>query len=547
VSVLKQKDLNPRILEKLITDPAYFSEKLLGLVLHWYQKLVIRDPHPSKVMCWSRQIGKSTMVAVYVVWYIFTHKKKKILILSQDRDASRRFYDLVIDFILSSPILTRSIVGEPLQSRTRFSNGTVMFNKAPGRTGKSVRGDAIDLLIIDEADFIEEEVFDAAEQTTASTDGEIILISTPYKKGSTFHQYFTDGWDARQKFDGVVPLEQDEEPYTEPVGRKFFFKAYHFDYKTGLSVFKPDGKPQLSQIKVDRMRAKREYWKFQQEYEAIWADDIASYFHPQLIKDAVDESYSMQEYGQPNKIYYLGADFAKHIDATVIMIGEMQEDGRIKIVYIYEARGRNWTAQAQDLMNIGNKFNIKKAFLDGTGVGDAMFDMVNGVGSPLYQRCQRVIMQTVLKNNIYQNATQLFGAGRIIIPHHKQLIDELMFVQYEKMDASEYVKIHAPKGMTGINDDYPDAMCLMLMGMSQPSWGTFTGYRVVTKTINPYPNFWDGKIVDNRTRSKGKDSTFWTMGKKTTLSSNQPVNPYSNALFGNVKGRRRNRYRDMFR
>ncbi len=524
MSVLDFKDLDERVEERLISTPSYFSEKVLGVLLHWYQKKVIDDRHPNKALCWSRQIGKSTMVAIYVVWYIYTQgdikNPKRILILSQDRDASRRFYNMVINFILSSPLLAESIEGEALQSITRFSNGVEMLNKAPGREGKSVRGDTVDLLIIDEADFIAEEVFVAAEQTTASSHGQIILISTPNRKGSTFYQYFTDGLQAWRKAEGIEQLEaEDYEPsesdeengydpkkpneyYTgHPAGRNFGFKAYHYDYKVGLevNVTLPNGRkrPQLSMTIVNRMRRKTAYWQFQQEYEAIWAEDTASYFASQLIIDATDENYNMLEYGLPNRVYYMGVDFAKHVDKTVAIVGEVQDDGRLKIVHIYSVQGRNWVEQKKEIMQIGHNFHVSRAFLDGTGVGDALFDELDGVDSPLYKKCQRVIFTMPTKNNVYQNLSNLLNANRIIIPHHKQLIDEMMYLQYHKMEGTQYVKIEAPKGMVHIGDDYPDAMALLGMGMAKNLLlGAFQGY-LIRKNMSPYPNFW--------TESQGKN------------------------------------------
>ncbi len=544
VNVLTYEDLDEFVEDKLIKFPSFFSEKVLGVKLHWYQKLVIDDPYPDKAMCWSRQLGKSTMVAIYVVWYIFTNSHKKILILSQDRDASRRFYNQVISFIMSSPILSDSIVGEALQSATKFKNGTEMINKAPGREGRSVRGDAVDLLIVDEADFIAEEVFTAAEQTTSSTDGATILISTPNKKGSTFYQYFTDGMDAYNKAKGEMPFdEEDEKEYFvgHPPGFEFGYKTYHFSYHVGLDVEKilPNGvkQPQLSQRKVDRQRKKNAHWKFQQEYEAVWAEDTASYFASRVIIDATDDQYAMQEYGHLGRTYYMGVDWAKHVDKTVAIVGEMQDDGRLKVVHIYSTHGRNWVSQKKDVMDIANRFNISRAFLDGTGVGDVMFDELNGVHSPLYNRCERVIFTMPTKNNVYQNLSNLFNAGRLIIPHHKQLIDELMFLQYEKMEGSQYVKINQPKGMSLIGDDYPDAMALLGMGMAKNLLiGAFTGY-LIRKNNSPYPSFWNENKGVGVPKGGAIKNPMWDVaGAKITRSAKREENSFS----------RKSRYKHRF-
>ena len=99
------------------------------------------------------------------------------------------------------------------------SNGARIINKAGGRDGKSLRGYSVDLLIIDEADFIPNPVFVAGEQCTASVRGKIWLISTPNRKASTFYKYFHDGLEARKKYNNPELLETDEEPYEEPIGR----------------------------------------------------------------------------------------------------------------------------------------------------------------------------------------------------------------------------------------------------------------------------------------------------------------------------------------
>ena len=536
-TMLKMEELDDEIIQKMKDEPAFFVEKMIGMPLHWYQQLVINDPYPYKAMCWSRQIGKSTMVACYVVWYIFAHPNKKILILSQDRDASRRFYDMVLDMILSNPILEASIIGEPLQSKTKFKNKTIMFNKAPGRTGKSVRGDSIDLLIIDEADFIAEEVFVAAEQTTASTGGAIILISTPNTLGSTFHQYFQDGMIARAKKSGKMEFSGEEtqeelDNIENEVGEKFVFRAYHFDYKVGLAVNKPDGKPQLSKVIVERMKKKRTYWQFQQEYEAIWAETIASYFTKTAVMGIIDDKYDMEEFGHPHKVYYVGIDFAKHVDSTVMLIAEKLEDGRLKVVHIYTAHGRNWDLQIKDILRITTRFNIIRAFLDGTGVGDGMFDLINAPDSPLYMKCERVVMGGIAKAGLYQNLTQKMQEQRVIIPHHKQFVDEMLYLQYEATPGSEYVKIRSPPGMPTLHDDFPDALALLVKAIKGEIYQQFKGAKVGQGRFDSaYGNFWD------QYTNKGSGQAF-------TENSLLQGNPFAINKGGNKKKKKKEPFRN---
>ena len=193
--------IDKKIAIRLRDDGTYFSEKILGIKLHFYQKEVMNEEHRFISMCWSRQLGKTTLLAIKATHYAVTNSNKLIMILSQDRERAREFYNLIISYITSSPLLGNMIVGEAKQSETKLDNGTRLINKAAGRDGRSLRGYSVDLLIIDEADFIPEPVFTAGEQCTSATRGKIWLISTPFRKATTFYKYFTEGLEARAKSD----------------------------------------------------------------------------------------------------------------------------------------------------------------------------------------------------------------------------------------------------------------------------------------------------------------------------------------------------------
>ena len=129
--------------------------------------------------------------------------------VSQSRDQAREFYYRVLNLFKRHPILF-SLIEKETQAETRLFNGSRIMNRAVGTEGVSIRGLSIDLLIVDEADFIPELVFNAIEATQASSDGNLILISTPNKKGSTFYKYFQDGMEARREYEqGLIPENVD--------------------------------------------------------------------------------------------------------------------------------------------------------------------------------------------------------------------------------------------------------------------------------------------------------------------------------------------------
>lgn len=451
-------------IDKSYASPDYFAEKFLDFKLHWYQVEMLESVvagHDLAICC-SRQIGKTEAMAIGVVWFAVTRPDTLTVVVSQSRDQAREFYYRVLSLFKKHPILF-SLVEKETQSEMVLYNGARIMNRAVGKEGVSIRGLAIDLLVVDEADFIPELVFNAIEATQSSSDGNLILISTPNKKGTTFYKYFKDGMDARERYE-AGELNVPYHMITEE-GEGSGFTSFHYDYEVGLKAIKANGRPQLSKRKILRAKRNKPKYLFDQEYLAVWSDDISAYFNSDYIVDAVDSfeqgNFSLLERGEPNKKYYMGVDFAKQKDRTVCIIVERVSEAEVKVVYIYVVEGRDWDRQLEDLRKIARNFDIATAYWDETGLGQVLVDLENkNHTSPLYGKIEGVVFTTPLKTAMYGNLTRLFGNRLIAIPNDKMLIDELIDLQYEKTDASEYVRIKAPIG--GF-DDHPDALALACM------------------------------------------------------------------------------------
>ena len=66
-----------------------------------------------------------------------------------------------------------------------------MFKSAEQKNG--LRGFTIDLLVIDEAAYIPDSVFDTLQPTTDVKRANIVLFSTPAFKQGFYYRYFTQG------------------------------------------------------------------------------------------------------------------------------------------------------------------------------------------------------------------------------------------------------------------------------------------------------------------------------------------------------------------
>lgn len=135
----------------------------------------------------SRQMGISTLVAAYSLWVMVFHNDKNILLVSLKQEDAK---DVVTKVRFANdhlPTWLKIKCVEDNRLSLKFSNGSGI--KAASTTKKSGVGQALSLLIIDEAALIEdaEELWTSA-QPTLSTGGNCIILSTPRGVGNWFHR-----------------------------------------------------------------------------------------------------------------------------------------------------------------------------------------------------------------------------------------------------------------------------------------------------------------------------------------------------------------------
>lgn len=447
-------------MRKIKEDGCFFSEKILNVKLHPYQEEIMRETHRFLAVCWSRQLGKSTIMAVKAIHYAVTNPKKMVIIISQDRDKASNFYRTMLNMINGSPYLHNMIKGEPTQKETILTNDTCIMVRAGGYEGKSLRGYPIDLLIIDEANYIPNLVYLAAEPGIASTRGSIWAISTPGNKNSLFYIYFKDGM--KSMMEG------------RDFGEKHGYKSFHRDWTSGLEVFKPDGYSQIDGEYVKSKAKTMEKWEFEQEYMAIWSDDISSFFSSDEIWNCVDQRFTEKNYvfvrESSRQEIFMGIDFAKKRDKTVVTAIRRTIDGSYSIMFFTTFHSRNYNEQIDEINKIVFKLRPDRIVADVTGVGDGLVDVMNystvtpnGEKNYMAGLIDPMVMVNKNKTSIYNNLKVMIQNRYIRLPNVRPMLNELMGLQYDKGIGSTYLKFY-PMGVNVdgeyVNDDYPDAIAL---------------------------------------------------------------------------------------
>ena len=154
-----------------------FQEKVLTLM---------RD-NPYSIILKSRQLGISTLSAGYSLWLMIFHKDKNILCIATKQETAKNMVTKVKFMYENLPSWLKVDADENNKLNLRLRNGSQI--KATSASSDAGRSEAVSLLLIDEAAFIDNigEIWASAQQTLA-TGGGCIALSTPYGTGNWFHQ-----------------------------------------------------------------------------------------------------------------------------------------------------------------------------------------------------------------------------------------------------------------------------------------------------------------------------------------------------------------------
>jgi hypothetical protein len=205
------KDLIKAEYVKCAKDPVYFMKKYcliqhptkgkIPFKLFPYQEELTNDVQDNDrvIILKSRQLGISTLSAGYSLWMMLFHTDKNILVVAIDQNTSKNLVTKVNVMFENLPSWLKLRTTEKNKLSLRLANGSQI--KAVASSGTSGRSEALSLVIIDEAAFVDnaEELW-ASLQQTLSTGGKGIILSTPNGTGNFFHKLWVASEEGRNQF-----------------------------------------------------------------------------------------------------------------------------------------------------------------------------------------------------------------------------------------------------------------------------------------------------------------------------------------------------------
>lgn len=184
-----------------------------------------------------RQSGKTTIIAVYILWYMIFNPDKCIGLISYKLDAAKEILRTIREIYANLPDFIKPVATRNNTEMLKFENHTYVMVAPPRRN--SVCGRSIDLLVVDEAAYIKKRDFDDFMLSVFPTqcgrrDAQMILISTPHGDNQFYEIYkhavsgISSFIATRLRYNCVPGRDEEfKEKAIRDNGRSFFEQEYN--------------------------------------------------------------------------------------------------------------------------------------------------------------------------------------------------------------------------------------------------------------------------------------------------------------------------------
>ncbi|RLD77910.1 MAG: hypothetical protein DRJ15_12570, partial [Bacteroidetes bacterium] len=290
-----------------------------------------------------------------------------------------------------------------------------------------VRGNTFDLLIVDEASIIDDDVYSMAISKTGDKYNAIRLItSTPRGHKGFFYEYF----DPEGKFGDVS-------------WTRFWFTVDSIKFDVPLEYLQ-----RLKDIEFELARGK--YLIVRQEYYGEFVQSESSYFKPKRVDDMIVEDTEAVEFfkGECD----LGVDFGGLRNSrTVLTISTFsEEEGVIRRLWHHAYPVKEDADLLVDIEVLLGKFNVQRVVVDDCPEGDYMIREMEGKG---WLVTKMVFARDKVRK--YGEFRAMLNQGKIRSYVDAELLGEMKALQ--QVDGKTRTMIrHAP----GMSDDLIDSFLM---------------------------------------------------------------------------------------
>jgi hypothetical protein len=202
---------------KCAKDPDYFIQNYVKIVtldkgfvqinLYPFQKEVVQNIHDNRrvILKAGRQVGKTTIIVGYILWYILFNTDKTVAILANKASTSREILARIKLAYEALPMWIQQGVKTWNKGDIELENGCRVL--ANSTASSAIRGYSISLVYLDEFAFvpsnIAEEFFTSVYPTISSGTQSKILISSTPNGMNHFYRMWTEAVEGQNGFKHV--------------------------------------------------------------------------------------------------------------------------------------------------------------------------------------------------------------------------------------------------------------------------------------------------------------------------------------------------------
>ena len=351
----------------------------------------------------GRQTGKSLLLENYSLFYALNNPGSKVLIVGPTDSLIQKLYTEIKNSIKRTPLII-SCKAQKGQTEIVFINESrIIFRSAASED--NLRGESVDVLILDEAAFIKQDTFETILLPFLNVRGKKCLLASTPKGKNYLHDYFIRG------------SSKDYPQY-----KSFKCSSYENPYsnKELLDLFK------------QTLSTKR----FQQEILAEFVDSSS-------IFNNLDELMCLTDQTSPieNEGYFAGIDIGLVNDRSVVSV--INSNGFLVHQVVYD---RVKTPKlVESIISLNNKWRFKNILIE-----------INGQGLPIYQTLETKLNNITpftttskSKSEIIDDLVYQFNMSGIKLINDPELrieLESFIFIQ----DEGQRIKYTA---MSGQHDD----------------------------------------------------------------------------------------------
>ena len=350
----------------------------------------------------SRGAGKTMMLAIYAIYHALMFPHTRIILVSASFRQSKLIFAEIKRIYDRAPILRLISDHEPKigTDTCRYSVCGSTITALPLGNGEKIRGERGHVIMADEFDSIDSEIFNKVirgfgatqsdpyqkakdlakegekenDNDFVSTGNKIILAGTAgYTNGPFYHQF--------KHYSAIIAnrLKGSSSEFSDLLGETE--DKYDVDYKDYCIIkYRYDQLPagMMDKKLIQSARATMPKHIFDMEYNAEFADDSAGFFKARDIKEATAsavDGFQIKVRGREDRNYILGIDPARTIDRFSISVIEIGQPN--KVVYHWTCQNKKYSFAAAKIRQLMRDFNVIGINMDSGGGGMAVEELLN--------------------------------------------------------------------------------------------------------------------------------------------------------------------------